>query len=128
MIKRKEERHLESRDKAISAVTMAMAKKAKDPLILELKALTIIADYFVICSGESTTQVRAIAEAIMEGFSKSRIRPIGIEGLNNCRWVLMDYGDIIIHVFEEETREYYQLERLWLDAPRMVIEEKGHHR
>ncbi len=96
-----------------------MDKKAVDVLVLELKGLSIIADYFIICSGESTTQVRAIVEAIEENFSKKSIRPIGIEGLNYSHWVLMDYGDIIIHVFEEETRAYYQLEKLWLDAPRI---------
>ncbi|MBI4689619.1 MAG: ribosome silencing factor [Nitrospirae bacterium] len=107
---------------------MAEDKKAGDILILELKNLTIIADYFVICSGESTTQVRAIVEAIDEKFSKNRIRPIGIEGLNNSRWVLMDYGDVIIHVFEEETREYYRLEKLWLDAPRIYAGDEGNRR
>ncbi|MDI6744548.1 MAG: ribosome silencing factor [Thermodesulfovibrionales bacterium] len=101
---------------------MAADKKAVDVLVLELKGLSIIADYFVICSGESTTQVRAIVEAIAEHFSKKGIRPLGIEGLNYSHWVLMDCGDIIIHVFEEETRAYYQLEKLWLDAPRIHVE------
>lgn len=87
--------------------------------------MSVIAEYFVICSGASTTQVRAIVEAIKENFSKNRIRPIGIEGLNYSHWVLMDYGDVIMHVFEDETREYYQLEKLWLDAPRINVEEKG---
>jgi len=105
-----------------------MDKKAKDVIILELKDLSIIADYFLICSGESTTQVKAIADAIGEKFSKRGMRPLGIEGLNNSRWVLIDYGDVIIHVFEEETRDYYQLEKLWLDAPRIPVEEKGHNR
>jgi len=104
-----------------------LGKKATDVLVLELKALSIIADYFVICSGESTTQVKAIAEAVKEGFVKKHSHPIGMEGLAHSRWVLIDYGDVIIHVFEEETREYYQLEKLWLDAPRISVEEKGHH-
>jgi len=104
-----------------------MDKKAQDVLVLELKGLSIIADYFVICSGESTTQVRAIVEAIEEHFLKKGTRPLGIEGLNYSHWVLIDYGDVIIHVFEEETRAYYQLEKLWLDAPRIHIEEKGHN-
>lgn len=128
MIKRKEGRPLESKEKAIAAAEIVMAKKAKDVLVLELKALTIIADYFVICSGESTTQVKAIFGAIEENFSKRHIRPIGIEGLSHGHWVLMDYGDVIIHIFEEETRAYYQLEKLWLDAPRIPVEEKGYRR
>jgi ribosome-associated protein len=102
-----------------------MGKKAVDVRVLELKGVSIIADYFIICPGESTTQVRAIAEAIEESFSKKGIRPLGIEGLNNSRWVLMDYGDVIIHIFEEETRAYYQLEKLWLDAPTIQYRRKG---
>lgn len=104
-----------------------MDKKAVDVLVLELKGLSIIADYFVICSGESTTQVRAIAGAIEEDFLRKGLRPAGIEGLNYSHWVLMDYGEIIVHVFEEETRAYYQLEKLWLDAPRIHAEGKGHN-
>jgi len=104
-----------------------MDKKAQDVLVLELKGVSIIADYFVICSGESTTQVRAIVDAIEESFSKKGLRPLGIEGQSYSRWVLMDYGDVIIHIFEEETRAYYQLEKLWLDAPRIHVEEKGHN-
>ena len=104
-----------------------MEKKAVDVRVLELKGVSIIADYFIICSGESTTQVRAIAGAIEENFAKKSIRPAGIEGLNYSHWVLMDYGDIIVHVFEEETRAYYQLEKLWLDAPRIHVEGKGHN-
>ncbi|TAL26860.1 MAG: ribosome silencing factor [Nitrospirae bacterium] len=119
---------LKSRDRALAAAHLALGKKAKDVLVLELKALTIIADYFVICSGESTTQVKAIADAIREGFSKNRIHALGIEGLSHGRWVLMDYGDVIVHIFDEETRAYYQLEKLWLDAPRIPVEEKGYRR
>ena len=105
-----------------------MSKKAKDVLVLELKELTIIADYFVICSGDSTTQVKAISDSIKEEFSKKRIRLVGAEGLSHGRWVLMDYGDVIIHIFDSETRDYYQIEKLWLDAPRITVEEKGHRR
>lgn len=123
-MKKKQGKSSDSKATAIAAANIAMDKKAKDVIILELKALTIIADYFVICSGTSTTQVRAISEAVSEGFGKKR-RPIGVEGLNNSRWVLMDYGDVIIHVFEQETRDYYQLEKLWLDAPRIEVDEKG---
>jgi ribosome-associated protein len=79
-------------------------------------------DYFIICSGESSTQVKTIAETIEEKFSKNKIFPLGIEGLNSARWVLLDYDDVIIHIFQEETRAYYELEKLWLDAPRISIE------
>lgn len=94
----------------------ALDKKAKDVLILGLKNLTIISDYFVICSGESTTHVRAVAEGVEEKASRVGINPLGIEGLPYSHWVLIDYGDVIVHVFEEETRAFYDLERLWVDA------------
>ncbi len=78
----------------------------------------------MISSGESTTQVKAIAEHIEEEFLKEKVKPLSIEGLPYAHWVLMDYGDVIVHVFEEETRAYYELEKLWLDAPRIPFEEK----
>jgi ribosome-associated protein len=84
--------------------------------------LTQIADYFIICSGESTTQVKAIEEKIEEEFKEADIKPLGIEGLKNNLWVLMDYGDIIIHIFEEQTRAYYELEKLWIDAKKIPLE------
>ena len=86
--------------------------------------LTTITDYFVICSGESTTQVKAITEQIKEKFEEANMRPLSIEGLKHSHWVLMDYGDIIIHVFENETRMYYELEKLWIDAKRVTLQEE----
>lgn len=115
--------YLESKNKAIEAARAAFDKKAKDIIILDLKGLTTIADYFVICSGESTTQVKAITEKIEEIFNVFNIKPFGIEGLSYSHWVLMDYGDVIVHIFEEETRSFYELEKLWIDAIRLPIEE-----
>jgi ribosome-associated protein len=86
-----------------------------------LRGLSTIADYFVICSGESTTQVKAIEEQIEETLKKEEIRPIGIEGLRNSQWILMDYGDVIVHIFEESTRAYYELEKLWIDAEKINL-------
>lgn len=91
-------------------------------LILDIQGLTSIADYFVICSGESTTQVKAISEEILERFEDAGIKPLGIEGFRYSHWVLIDYGDVIIHVFEEETRIFYELEKLWIDAERIPLE------
>ncbi|MCX7794114.1 MAG: ribosome silencing factor [Thermodesulfovibrionales bacterium] len=108
-------------DKARKVYELASDKKARDIVILELKDLTILTDYFIICSGDSTTQVRAIVEHIEERLGKAGLKPLSIEGLSYSHWVLMDYGDIIIHVFEEETRHYYELEKLWLDAPRIEV-------
>jgi len=116
---------LESREKALEVARVAFDKKAKDILILDLKGLTIFADYFVICSGESTTHVRAIAEGVEERLNRAGIMPRGIEGLNYSHWVLMDYGDVILHIFEEATRGFYELEKLWLDAKIIPLSELG---
>lgn len=112
-----------SRDLALEAAKAALKKKAGDLIILELAGLTIMADYFVICSGESTTQVKAIAEFIEHEFHGKGRKLLGIEGLHYSHWVLLDYGDVIIHVFEKETRDYYNLEKLWMDAKTIEINE-----
>ena len=109
----------------MEAARSALAKKAKNTLVLELKGLAVFTDYFVICSGESTTQVKAIAEHIESEFVKHALKPLSIEGLRYAHWVLMDYGDVIVHIFEDQTRAYYELEKLWLDAPRIDVEEGG---
>jgi ribosome-associated protein len=118
----KGEKTLESKEKALEAARAALDKKAKDVLVLDLQGLTQIADYFVICSGESTTQVKAIAEEIERRFDALGVKPLGREGRKNNLWVLMDYGDIIVHIFEEETRTFYELEKLWIDAKRISVE------
>ncbi len=100
-----------------------MKKKAVDLVVLDLAGLTIIADYFVICSGESTTQVKAVAEFIEHEFSSKGVKLLGVEGLDYGHWVLLDYGDVIVHVFENETRSYYGLEKLWMDAKTLEINE-----
>lgn len=86
-----------------------------------MKSLTSFADYFVICSGENPVHIKALSEEIEERLSKNKVRPMGVEGLGAARWVLMDYGDIIVHIFDEDTRDFYQLEKLWLDAPKIPI-------
>jgi ribosome-associated protein len=97
-----------------------LSKRGKDVKILELKNLTTIADYFVICSAESDVQVRAIADEIDRVLSKKGIKCYHKEGEMALNWVLMDYFDVVVHIFREETREYYGLEKFWGDAP--VIE------
>ncbi|MBI4682103.1 MAG: ribosome silencing factor [Nitrospirae bacterium] len=109
--------------RAVKVAELAIDKKAKDTVILELKDLSSIADYFVICSGDNPAQIKAIAEAIDDYFSKKKVFPMGKEGLDSARWVLLDYGDIIIHIFNDETRTYYNLEKFWMDAPRIPVEE-----
>ena len=114
---------LKSKDLAIQAAKAALEKKALDVTVLDLSGLTVIADYFVICSGESTTQVKAVAEFIEQELAKKRIRPLGVEGAAHSHWILLDYVDVIIHVFEKETRAYYNLEKLWMDAKVAEINE-----
>jgi len=113
---------LESIKKARLAAKASQDKKAIDPVILEVRHLTIVADYFVICSGESRTQVGAIADHVEDVLAEAGIVPRGIEGAEHNNWVLLDFGDVIVHVFEKETRAYYELEKLWLDAPRIECE------
>jgi ribosome-associated protein len=115
---------LESIRKAQLIAAASKDKKAKDVLILEIKDLSIIADYFVITSGESTTQVRAIVDNIEDKLREKGLRPAGLEGYTLNQWVLMDYSDVIAHIFQEETRKFYEIEKLWLDAPRMDVEEQ----
>jgi ribosome-associated protein len=88
-----------------------------------MKGLVSFTDYFVLCSGESTQQVKAIVDHIEEALSGRRVKPLGIEGRGFGHWVLMDYNDVVVHVFEAETRRYYELEKLWLDAPRVPVDE-----
>lgn len=99
----------------------ALTRKAKDLVILRVKETTSYTDYFIICSGTSDRQVKAIAAHIEETLKKSGILPLGIEGKNIGNWILMDYGEVIVHVFYEPTREFYDVERLWSDVPSMAI-------
>jgi ribosome-associated protein len=99
----------------------ADSKKAFEILVLDLSKLTSICDYFVICSGSNSTQVGAIAEGIGHDLAKAGVHPSHVEGATGANWVLMDYGDVVVHVFEEQTRTYYSLEKLWGEAPRVAV-------
>jgi ribosome-associated protein len=110
---------LNALETALLCAEGAESKKAFDILILDIRAFTVIADYFVICSGSNTTQVNAIADSIGHTLAQAGIRYSHIEGAADARWVLMDYGDVVVHVFDEETRTYYSLEKLWGEAPRI---------
>ena len=98
------------------AGTTAREKLADDIVVLDVAALTTIADFLVICSGESTRQVKAVADAIDETLSREGVRRLRSEGVEHGRWILLDYGAVIVHVFHREAREFYHLERLWADA------------
>jgi ribosome-associated protein len=107
--------------RALQCVNASLEKKAKDLIILNVKEISAFADYFIICSGTSDRQVRAIAESIQERLKTAGILPLGIEGELAGQWILMDYGDVIIHVFLEPVRTFYDMERLWSEAPRMDV-------
>ncbi|GAK60674.1 iojap-like protein [Candidatus Vecturithrix granuli] len=112
-----------TKDEAVAVARVALDKKAQDVLLLEISALVSYADYFLICSGRSSVQVKAIAEAIERNLRERGIRPLHVEGATEGRWILMDYDELIVHVFLEETRQFYNLERLWNDAPRIAFED-----
>ena len=101
-------------------VDLAADKKASDIVLLEIGGLTTLADYFVICSGQSERQLGAIADGIAEGLRDEGTRPIGREGSPSAHWMLMDYGAVIVHVMTPPERDFYQLERLWADAPLLL--------
>ncbi len=101
-------------------VEIASDKKGNDIVMLRTAELTSMADFFVICSGRSDRQVNALASAIVGELRDDGIRPLGLEGRQSARWVLLDYGSVVVHVFAPEEREYYGLERLWSKAARVV--------
>jgi len=104
------------------AVAAAVEKKAEDTVLLDLRPLSTFADYFLIVTGRSSRQTQAIAESIEETLrGKRHRRPLGVEGAQKGDWILMDYGDFIVHVFTPPTREYYALERVWGDAKRVTL-------
>jgi ribosome-associated protein len=108
------------------AARAADDKKATDIIVQEMRKVLLITDYFVIVSGVNNRQVDAITEAIEEALRKEAgIKPIGREGLDEQTWVLLDYGDIVVHVFQPELREFYRLESLWSDAPLVDLSEAG---
>jgi len=107
---------MSAEDMARDGVAAAIDKKASDLLVLNLTEISSFADYFVICSAGSERQAHAIADAIEETLRSRGRRPISIEGYAAARWVLLDYGEVLFHVFLEESRRFYGLERLWGDA------------
>jgi ribosome-associated protein len=110
--------------KSLLCVKAAREKKAFDLVLLEMKGITSFTDTFLICSGKSDRQVQAIAQAVEEALGREGIRLLGQEGKVEGKWVLMDYGDVVVHIFLEPIRGFYDLEGLWIDAPR-IDPEKG---
>ena len=111
-------------DEVRTAVGAALAKKAVDVVLLDLRNTPAFTDFFMLCSGHNTRQVKAIADAIEEALKAEKIRPAHVEGYERAEWILMDYFSFIVHVFSPQTREFYSLERLWGDAERIDVSDE----
>jgi ribosome-associated protein len=112
---------LSSWEKTLLLARSALEKKALDLVVMEVRDFTSIADYFIICSGRSDRQVQSIAQGIEE--NDGGVSPRSVEGASRGHWVLMDFSDVIVHIFYEPVREFYDLEGLWGDAPRIDLPE-----
>jgi ribosome-associated protein len=113
----------DSKTKSLLCLQAAVEKKAQEPVLLELKGLSSFTDYFFLCSGKSDRQVQAIAQAIEKALKKRGIQPLGQEGTLEGKWILMDFEDVVVHIFLEPVRRFYDLEGLWTDAPRIEFQE-----
>ncbi len=107
--------------RVLHCLEAAAERKASDPVVLDLREASQLADFFVLVSGRSDTQVRAIADAIEQRCKQAGARPLSIEGVRHGQWALLDYGDFIVHVFYEPIRKFYEIERLWSRAPRCEL-------
>jgi len=110
---------LSALERAHLCARIAEENKGKDTLILDMRGITPLYDFFVLTSGVSRRQIHTIAEEIDAGLRAVGDRRLSIEGFESSKWVVQDYGDVVVHVFDPETREYYRLESLWADAPRL---------
>jgi ribosome-associated protein len=103
-------------------VDLLFDRKALDVTLLDLRGISSATDWFVIATGTSDTHVGAIADSVVDGLKQDGVRPLNVEGEREARWILIDYFDFVVHVFHPAAREFYQLERLWGDAPTHVLE------
>lgn len=113
-------------EKVLRCAQSALDKKAYDLVILEVSAFTSVADYFLICTGRSDVQVQSICRAIEESLTATRVKPLAIEGFTHGQWVLIDFGDVVVHIFYETVRTFYNLEGLWAQAPHRTLPEPYH--
>ena len=111
-----------SRPRALQAVWAALEKKAENPTVLDVRGISSYADYVVLLSAESARQIEAIGQSIEDRLRKEDgVRPIGVEGAGESGWMLIDFGDVVIHIFYRDARHFYDLEGLWADAPRVTV-------
>ena len=114
---------IDSWEKALLLSRFALEKKAYDLTLMEVREITSIADYFIICSGRSDRQVQSIAQGLEENLGRMGLAPLSVEGASRGQWVLMDFSDVIVHIFYQPVREFYDLEGLWVGAPRVELPE-----
>lgn len=114
----------ESARRLLLCINAVLQKKANNIVVLNVKEVSSFTDYMLICSGATDRQVQAVSNAIQEYLKKENIKPLGVEGKTNAEWILLDYDDVVISVFQESARSFYGLEDLW-DAPRMEIDENA---
>jgi ribosome-associated protein len=107
------------------AAELMLDRKAQDVAVLDLRGIAGVTDFFVIATGRSDTHVSAIADFMIDQLKEEGVRPVGVEGLRGGRWVLVDYVDFVVHVFHPSAREFYQLERLWGDAPLILLDSEA---
>jgi ribosome-associated protein len=116
---------LTSRQLALKIAQFALSKKASDVVLLDLRPMGSIADFFVLCSADSDTQVKAIADSVREGTDTIGARLWHSEGFRALSWVLLDYVDVVVHVFHKEARSFYRIEKLWSEAARFSVEDSA---
>jgi ribosome-associated protein len=113
---------MKARELAMQAMEAALEKKALEPVLLEVSGQSSYTDYILLLSGRSDRHVQAVADAVHESLKNAGARPLGIEGKKDGQWTLLDFGDVVVHVFYHPVREFYDLEGLWVDAPRVPID------
>jgi ribosome-associated protein len=111
---------LNPKELAEATASALSEKKADNVIVLDIAHLTSIADYFVICAGRNTIQVRALADDLIKKLEQEGVTPLRKEGYSDSRWVVLDYASVIVHIFHEQEREYYNIERLWMDGSNLV--------
>lgn len=111
----------ETLSNVLAGVRAAVDRRGANPVVLDVRRLSGVTDYYLIVSGSSDRRVQAIAQAVLEALGERGVRPLGVEGISDGRWALVDFGSWVVHVFYEELRGYYDLEGLWFDAPRVEI-------
>ncbi len=113
-----------AREIAVAAGEIALSKKAVDVKVLDLREITSVTDFFLVCSGNIDVHVKAISDAIIEGLKKQNIKAWHVEGYSALKWVLLDYVDVVVHIFDREVRDFYRLEHLWGDAPMEMLSDQ----